>query len=61
MGTYLKMWDHIRTLNETEVDEWVEKLTPALGITVDFFGRDVVDIDLLEGLREVQKDFKNEK
>lgn len=55
MGTYLKMWDHIRTLTDEEVSGWIHQITPALGENVDFFGRDIIDIDLLEALRYTQE------
>lgn len=49
--SYLETWARIKELNIEETQDWIDKVFPARGVTVEFFGIKCVDVDLLEKLR----------
>lgn len=51
MSTYLKMWEKIHALNEEQRNEWIGRLAPAKGKDINFYDVSVLDVDLLEALR----------
>lgn len=51
MSTYLDMWQKIKELNEQETLDWINAVEPAKGISIDFRGVRVNDVDVLEALR----------
>lgn len=56
MSTYLLMWEGVRALNAGEVDEMIERISPAQGLGYSFNGITVCDVDLLEALHNWKKD-----
>lgn len=52
MTTYLKMWARIHTLDVHEVNDLLSRLDEPNGRIVSFQGIPVVDIDLIEALRD---------
>lgn len=49
--TYLETWARIRELNSEQTQEWIDKIAPARGVGIDFFGIRCLDVNLLEYLR----------
>lgn len=56
MSRYLKMWEQIKKLNEEELDSWIRVCEPPRGVDIQFYDVTVIDVDLLEALREQKKD-----
>jgi hypothetical protein len=56
MSTYWRMWEQIKALSPAQVQEWIDHLRPSKGISVDFYGVDVCDVDLLEALMHMAED-----
>jgi hypothetical protein len=56
MSTYLRMWDKIKQLNSEQLDSWIRTCEPAKGVDIRFYDVTVLDVDLLEALREAKKD-----
>ena len=54
--SYLTMWDKIKELTKEEVENWINVVQPARGQVIDFRGVRVVDIDVLEALRNQLED-----
>ena len=48
------MWDKIREMTPEQRDEWINILSPARGIDVDFKGVHVLDVDVLEALKNAK-------
>lgn len=57
MSKYLNMWEQIKKLTEEEIDAWIRVCDPTKGADVRFYDVIVLDVDLLEALREAKKDF----
>lgn len=60
MSTYQAMWLKINELSLSETKDWINVLTPAKGIGVDFRGVRVTDIDVLEALRFYEYDLEKQ-
>jgi len=57
MNTYWDMWNTIKELKRVEdVNTWISHLEPAKGVEVNFYGVRVIDVDLLEALRNYKID-----
>lgn len=50
------MWDKIKQLNEEQLDSWIRACDPPKGANIHFYDVLVIDVDLLEALREAKKD-----
>lgn len=55
MSTYMAMWQKIKELTDEELDTWIDTISPARGIEVDFLDVKCIDIDLLNALRNHQE------
>lgn len=56
--SYLTMWEKIKELTKEEVENWINVVKPARGQVIDFRGVRVVDVDVLEALRNQLEDLK---
>lgn len=50
MSLYLDTWRKIKTLSYEDILAWIRTITPARGMTIDFYEYELVDVDLLEYL-----------
>jgi hypothetical protein len=55
MSTYLDMWIKIRELTEEQTEDWIRAVQPARGQSINFRGVRVVDVDVLEALRQFKE------
>jgi hypothetical protein len=46
------MWLRVKELSPSETRDWINAMTPATGISVNFRGVRCIDVDVLEALRE---------
>jgi len=51
MNRYLTMWEKVKELTPEQKKDWINAVTPATGMTIDFRGVRVVDAYVLEALR----------
>lgn len=56
MSKYFEMWTKIKELNLEETRNWINVVQPARGQEIDFRGVRVIDVDVLEALRNWEKD-----
>jgi hypothetical protein len=46
------MWKKVIDLNEQQTEEWIQSIEPARGKEIDFQEMRVIDVDVLEALRQ---------
>ena len=56
MSKYLEMWAKIKELNLEETRNWINVVQPARGQEINFRGVRVLDVDVLEALRNWEND-----
>jgi hypothetical protein len=54
MSAYILMWEKIRELTPAGRERWINVLTPCTGQQVDFRGVQVLDVDVVEALRNAK-------
>ncbi len=54
MSTYLQMWDQIRELTPAGRERWLKNIGPPKGEAIDFRGVLVLDVDLVEALKNAK-------
>jgi hypothetical protein len=51
MSTYLDMWGKIKELTPEQREEWINVARPCRGQVINFKGVRVIDVDLVEALK----------
>jgi hypothetical protein len=54
MSTYLAMWEKIHELTPEGRKRWINVVKPATGMVIDFRGVHVLDVDLLDALKNAK-------
>lgn len=56
LSDYMHMWEHVRLFTKVETNALIDHFMAPEGLSVEFYGRRVNDVDLMEALSEWQKD-----
>jgi len=56
VSSYLPMWTAVKELDLVETNTWLRTLEPAKGRDIRFYGLTLLDVDLIEALRNYKED-----